>query len=68
MVQASSEIRKETVLSMKSSPLLIESSSKAKNPFRAAESRSDKPHQHRYERRKVRQFLRMADTGYGEEF
>ncbi len=53
---------------MKSSPLLIESSSKAKNPFRAAESRSDKPHQHRYERRKVRQFLRMADTGYGEEF
>jgi hypothetical protein len=56
---------------MKSAPLLIESSiessSKPKNPFRAAESRNDKPHQHRYERRKVRQVLRMADTG-PEEF
>ena len=46
---------------MKSPSLLSESSSKSKNPFRAAESRNDKPHQHRYERRKVRQFLRVAD-------
>jgi hypothetical protein len=46
---------------MKSMSLLSESSAKPKNPFRAAESRNDKPHQHRYERRKVRQFLRVAD-------
>jgi len=46
---------------MKTSVLLSESSSKAKNPLRAAEGRSDKPQQHRYERRKVRQFLRATD-------
>jgi len=51
---------------MKSSNLLSESSARSRNPFRAAESRSDKPHQHRYERRKVRQFLRVADTN-GDE-
>ena len=45
---------------MKSYSLLSEASSKPKNPFRAAEGRGDKPHQHRYERRKVRQFLRVA--------
>ena len=53
---------------MKTSVLLSESSPKSKNPLRGAEGRSEKPLQHRYERRKVRQFLRMADTGYGEEF
>ena len=46
---------------MKKSVLLSESSSKPKNPLRAVEGRNEKPQQHRYERRKVRQFLRGSD-------
>ena len=46
---------------MKTSVLLSESSPKSKNPLRGVEGRNDKPQQHRYERRKVRQFLRATD-------
>jgi hypothetical protein len=32
-----------------------------KNPFRAAADRPDKPQKHRYERRKVKQYIHLGD-------
>jgi hypothetical protein len=32
-----------------------------KHPFRQVENRPDKPHKHRYERRKVREIMRMNE-------
>ncbi len=52
---------------MKSSILSMEQMLKTKHHLRGAESRSEKPHQHRYERRKMRQVLRYADFGMDEE-
>jgi len=30
-------------------------------PFRQIENRANKPHKHRYERRKIREIIRMSD-------
>jgi hypothetical protein len=32
-----------------------------KNPFRQAADRPDKPHKHRYERRRVKQYIQLGD-------
>lgn len=32
-----------------------------KNPFRQTADRPDKPHKHRYERRKVKQYIHLGD-------
>jgi hypothetical protein len=33
----------------------------SKNPFRAIADRADKPQKHRYERRKVKQYIQAGD-------
>ncbi len=33
----------------------------AKHPFRKADDRPAKAHKHRYERRKIREFIRLSD-------
>jgi hypothetical protein len=32
-----------------------------KHPFRQVDDRPDKPQKHRYERRKIKEFIRMGD-------
>ncbi len=32
----------------------------AKHPFRQIDNRSDKPHKHRYERRKIREYIKLG--------
>ena len=34
-----------------------------KHPFRQVESRPQKPQKHRYERRKVREYIKLVDWG-----
>jgi hypothetical protein len=46
---------------MRSSILSIAQTLRSKHQLRGFEGRADKPHQHRYERRKLRQVLRCAD-------
>jgi hypothetical protein len=46
---------------MKTADTMVDSVRTHKNPFRLADSRSSKVQQSRYERRKVRAFLRLGD-------
>jgi hypothetical protein len=46
---------------MKGNASVLEQTLKSKYHLRGVESRSDKPHQHRYERRKLRLILREWD-------
>lgn len=39
----------------------------AKNPFRQTADRPDKPHKHRYERRKVKQYIQLGDWSSEQE-
>ena len=34
-----------------------------KHPFRQVDDRPDKPTKHRYERRKIREYIRLGDWG-----
>ena len=45
----------------KSNDLVTEALRDTKHPFRAVENRQGKPQKHRYERRKARGFLKLAD-------
>jgi hypothetical protein len=40
---------------------------RTKHPFRQTDSRPAKPQKNRYERRKVREILRLSDWGPGEQ-
>ena len=51
---------------MKSTIMSMEQTLKHKHPMRGIENRGEKPQQHRYERRKVRQALRLSDPGTEE--
>ena len=46
---------------MKSMDVISETIRTNKNPFRQAAGRPDKPHKHRYERRKVKQYIHLGD-------
>ena len=37
-----------------------------KHPFRKVDNRPKKPMKHRYERRKIREYIQLADWGAGE--
>ena len=39
----------------------------AKNPFRQTADRPDKPHKHRYERRKIKQYIQLGDWTANQE-
>ena len=39
----------------------------AKNPFRQTADRPDKPHKHRYERRKIKQYIQLGDWTNNQE-
>ena len=41
--------------------LITEAIRNTKHPFRPVENRPQKPQKHRYERRKVREYLRLGD-------
>lgn len=45
----------------KSSELLSEAVRNPKNPFRQTANQPDKAHKHRYERRKIKQFIYQGD-------
>ncbi|MDB6053994.1 MAG: hypothetical protein JWN25_1517 [Verrucomicrobiales bacterium] len=40
---------------------LINESIRTKHPFRQVENHTDKPHKNRYERRKVREYIKLGD-------
>ena len=46
---------------MKTADMMVDLVRVNKNPFRAADQRMPKVQQSRYERRKVREFLRLGD-------
>ena len=45
----------------KSNDLVTEALRDTKHPFRAVENRQGKPQKHRNERRKAREFMKLAD-------
>ena len=45
----------------KSLAVLTEAIHSPKTPFRKVENRPDKSHKHRYERRKVKEYIRLGD-------
>jgi hypothetical protein len=45
----------------KSADLIVETIRNAQHPFRQAEDRPHKEQKHRYERRKVKEYLRLVD-------
>jgi hypothetical protein len=47
----------------KSIDMLAEAVSNPKHPFRQVDSRPQKAQKHRYERRKVKEYLRIGDWG-----
>jgi hypothetical protein len=55
-----------TLAMMKSIAVLTEAIHNNKHPFRKADNRPEKPQKHRYERRKVREYIRLGDW-QGEE-
>jgi hypothetical protein len=46
---------------MKTADMMVDSVRTQKNPFRLADMRINKMQHNRYERRKVREFLRLGD-------
>ncbi len=51
----------------KSLDLIVETIRNTKHPFRQVDSRPEKPQKSRYERRKIREYLRLRDwNGEGQ--
>jgi len=46
---------------MKTADMMVDLVRTNKHPFRGAEQRTSKVHQSRYERRKIREYLRLGD-------
>lgn len=42
---------------------VIKEAIRSKHPFRQVDSRPQKSHKHRYERRKVKEYIKLADWG-----
>jgi len=51
----------------KSLDLLTDAIRSTKHPFRKVENRPEKPQKHRYERRKIREYIRLGDWTSGRE-
>jgi len=45
----------------KSLDLITEVIRSTRHPFRQADNQPDKPHKNRYERRKIKEFIRLGD-------
>lgn len=45
----------------KSLETISEAIRNTKHPFRQVDDRPDKPHKHRYERRKVKEYIKIGD-------
>ena len=50
----------------KSLEVISEAVSNPKHPFRKVDSQPKKPQKHRYERRKIREYLHLGDWATGE--
>ncbi|MBI3415576.1 MAG: hypothetical protein HY043_09695 [Verrucomicrobia bacterium] len=46
---------------MKSLDLISDTIKNPKHPFRQVDAQPDKPHKHRYERRKIKEYIKIAD-------
>jgi hypothetical protein len=55
------EMQKGTVAMTKSLDLITEVIRSTRHPFRQADNQPDKPHKNRYERRKIKEFIRLGD-------
>ena len=62
----SMETQWNSVLMTKSLDVIVETIRNSKHPFRQVDNRPAKPQKSRYERRKVREYLRLGDWG-GEQ-
>jgi hypothetical protein len=47
--------------------VISEAVSNPKHPFRKVDNQPKKPLKHRYERRKIKEYLHLGDWGAGEE-
>ncbi len=52
---------------MKSMDVISETIRSVRNPFRQTADRPDKPQKHRYERRKIKQYIHSGDWSAMEE-
>ena len=63
--QATSSTIKENVIMAKTLDAITEIIRNPKHPFRKADDRPVKAQKHRYERRKIKEYLRLGDWGQG---
>ena len=61
--QATANLRKDNVTMTKTLDLITEIIRNPKHPFRKADDRPVKAQKHRYERRKIKEFIRLGDWG-----
>jgi hypothetical protein len=64
--QAVVSIRKENVTMTKTLDVITEIIRNPKHPFRKADDRPVKAQKHRYERRKIKEYIRLSDWAQGE--
>lgn len=62
ILQAMSPSRKESIMT-RTLEALTEIIRNPKHPFRKADDRPVKAHKHRYERRKIKEYIRLSDWG-----
>ena len=62
IIQAMSSPRKENVMT-RTLDVIAEIIRNPKHPFRKADDRPVKAQKHRYERRKIKEFIRLSDWG-----
>lgn len=58
---AFSRFENRSLLMTKSLDVIKDAIRSTKHPFRQVDDRPDKPKKHRYERRKIREYLRLSD-------
>jgi len=63
IAQATAGLRKENVTMTKTLDLISEIIRNPKHPFRKADDRPVKAQKHRYERRKIKEIIRLSDWG-----
>jgi len=61
MVHASVNLRKESRIMTKTLDVITEAIRNSKHPFRKTENQPKKAHKHRYERRKIKEYLHLGD-------
>ena len=56
-------VQKERIVQRmsKSLDLISDAIRNPKHPFRQVDAQPDKPHKHRYERRKIKEYIKIAD-------